>query len=384
MRILWVNENAVPMGGAEGYIHNTAKLLADAGHENILLYDVRSRADAAFVAPFTQAYPMVDIPRQCLELQPDVVYIHRLEDIALLQQLADSAVPVFRFIHDHKLFCLREHKYTAIGWHTCSRTIGPACYVPCLGFLNRRDGFPPLGITTCGSLRKHHHIMMKMQGVVTGSSYMAEHIIAHGFDRSRVHGIPLYALPVQVPDVPRQPNLFVLAAQLVTGKGIDTTLQAAKLLGDRVEVRIFGSGRKEHEHKALCKELGVEGSVHFEGRVNAETLVEWMARAAAALMPSRTPETFGLGGPEAFRVGTPVIASQIGGVTEWLQDGHNGFGILPNHPEQLAEKMLEVINHPEEARKMGENAMNNYLQSYTPDCHITRLLTLFEAGRRSR
>ena len=85
MRILWVNENAVPMGGAEGYIHNTAKLLADAGHENILLYDVRSRADAAFVAPFTQAYPMVDIPRQLLELQPDVVYIHRLEDIALLQ-----------------------------------------------------------------------------------------------------------------------------------------------------------------------------------------------------------------------------------------------------------------------------------------------------------
>lgn len=382
MHILWVNENAYPMGGAEGYIRNTATLLTAAGHQNTLLYDVRSRADASFVSPFAQAYPMVDIPRQIAELKPDVIYIHRLEDIQLLKQFATCGVPAFRFVHDHKLFCLREHKYTAIGWHTCTRTIGSACWVPCLGFLNRRDGFPPLGITTCGSLRKHHHIMMRMQGVITGSQYMANHITAHGFDAAHVHAIPLYALPVPVPDVPRQPNLFVLAAQLVSGKGVDTTLQAAKLLNGRAEVVIFGTGRKETDHKAIWKELGLEQSVRFMGRIKPEELVEWLARAGAVLMPSRTPETFGLGGPEAFQVGTPVIASSIGGVTEWLQDGHNGLSIQPNNPQQLAEKMTQIMDHPDEARKIGQNAMSDYQQLFTPDCHIKRLLALFETSRR--
>ncbi len=383
MHIVWVNENAYPMGGAESYIHNTASLLAAEGHQNTLLYDVRSRADAAFLAPFAQAYPMVDIPRQMKELQPDVLYIHRLEELQLLKQFADCGVPSFRFVHDHKLFCLREHKYTAIGWHTCSRKIGPYCWVPCLGFLNRRDGFPPLAITTCGSLRKHHRVMMKMQGVVTGSRYMAEHIVSHGFDGARVHAIPLYAMPVPIPDVPRQSNLFVLAAQLVSGKGVDTTLHAAKILQGRVEIAIFGSGRKEADHKAIWKELGLEQSVRFMGRVNPDELTEWLARAAAALMPSRTPETFGLGGPEAFRIATPVIASNIGGATEWLRDGHNGYAIQPNNPQQLADKMMQIIDHPDKTRVMGQNALADYQAKYLPEIHIKRLTALFDSCRRS-
>ena len=370
------------MGGAESYIHNTARLLAEAGHHNTLLYDVKSRADADYLAPFAQAYPMVDIPLQLSELCADVIYVHRLEDLGLLKQFADNPTPTYRFVHDHKLFCLREHKYTAIGWHTCSRTIGAYCWFPCLGFVNRREGFPPLGITTCGGLRKHHAVMKRMDGVITGSQYMADHIAAHGFYRQKVHGIPLYATPVKTVSTSRQMNLFVLAAQLVSGKGVDTTLQAAKMLEGRVEVVIFGSGRKEPDHKALWNELGLQNTVRFMGRVSSDELNGWLGRAAASLMPSRTPETFGLGGPESFRLATPVIASNIGGVTEWMRDGHNGLAIQPNNPKQLAEKMAYIIDHPTECRKMGENALADYQRYFTPEKHIERLTALFESGRR--
>ncbi|MCQ6458653.1 glycosyltransferase family 4 protein, partial [Vibrio parahaemolyticus] len=56
-------------------------------------------------------------------------------------------------------------------------------------------------------------------------------------------------------------------------------------------------------------------------------VASYYGRAQFVVMPSRMPEPFGLVGLEAMAAGVPVIASDVGGVREWLEDGRNGIAV---------------------------------------------------------
>jgi glycosyltransferase involved in cell wall biosynthesis len=106
------------------------------------------------------------------------------------------------------------------------------------------------------------------------------------------------------------------------------------------------------------------------------------ARAWAVVAPSRSPETFGLVGPEAMRLGTPVVATRVGGTGEWLEDGVTGLAVPPNDPAALAAALLRLHQDPELARRLGDRARRSYEARFRPEAHLDALVSLFEAVRR--
>ncbi|HSW79453.1 MAG TPA: glycosyltransferase, partial [Candidatus Saccharimonadales bacterium] len=74
------------------------------------------------------------------------------------------------------------------------------------------------------------------------------------------------------------------------------------------------------------------------------------------VLPSTWPETFGKVGVEAMSVGRPVVATDVGGVRDWLYDGKNGFLVEPNHPEQIAEKIITILSSKTKIQKMSKEA----------------------------
>lgn len=138
MKVLWINEKANFHGGAEQYIYNTVKHLNKKEFTSSLLYNPNEVCDDEFLGVFQDSFPMVLIHEQIKQISPDVIYIHQLENIEILEQILALHIPVVRFIHDHKLFCLREHKYTTLGKNTCTAKTGVDCY-KCLGFVNKNE-----------------------------------------------------------------------------------------------------------------------------------------------------------------------------------------------------------------------------------------------------
>ena len=115
--------------------------------------------------------------------------------------------------------------------------------------------------------------------------------------------------------------------------------------------------------KGLCKELGVDDLVVFVGKKAQETLPYYYSAADILIMPSYY-ESFGMVALEAMACGTPVIASQVGGLPFVVQNGITGFVVPGGSPEALTKTLLKLMTQPDLRAKMGQQAAN-YALNYS-------------------
>jgi D-inositol-3-phosphate glycosyltransferase len=138
-------------------------------------------------------------------------------------------------------------------------------------------------------------------------------------------------------------------------KGIDRLIGAMAGLKHRADTRLIlvgGDGPRAPEtlrFKRQVRELGVEGSVEFAGRVVHEHLPEYYAAADVVVIPSYS-ESFGLVAIEALACGTPVLASRVGVIGELLQDSGLGQIIQDMSPPRLAEGIDRYLSWLENHR----------------------------------
>jgi len=148
-------------------------------------------------------------------------------------------------------------------------------------------------------------------------------------------------------------RLVLFAGRLEYEKGVQTVLHALERLVTRVgSVRflIAGVGTYSDELRQLVAELGLEHRVHFTGFLEERELRLHYAAADVAVAPSLY-EPFGLVATEAMACGTPVVASDTGGLREILAEG-TGLTFPPQDAEQLADRIAEVLSDPALAQQL--------------------------------
>jgi len=326
---------------------------------------------------FDGAFPLVDIHTQIRDLKPDVVFAHQIRP-ASAQRLARLPVPVVNFLHDHFLFCLRETKYTTIGMQTCNRTVSASACYPCLGFVQRLPKFPGFRLRTISDVISAQEAHKQFSAIVVASQYMAEEAVAHGFDGARIHVVPLYAEAPTAKDSGRRDTAKVLyVGGVLRSKGVDVLLRSLRQTVLPVRLDIIGDGAWLTGARRFVDELGIQNRVNFLGRKPRHELHEYYRRATCLVVPSRWPEPFGLVGVEAMSHGTPVIATAVGGILEWLVPGQTGLAVPPNDPTALAAAIDHLVGNPALARVMGAYGRARHLERFLPEHHVERLLGIF-------
>jgi len=383
MHILWINNKASLGGGAEQYIYNTVQHLKEKGITSSLLYDPNNEVSSEFLDMFEMSFPLVCAKEQIKNINPDVIYIHQLDNFEFYEDILQSNAKKIRFYHDHKLFCLREHKYTTLGKKPCTCKTGLNCY-SCLGFINKTDdGFK---IASLAKLKKLQNINSKLDGFIVASDYMKEHLKLHDFDEEKIELNPLYVneninYKHDVNFTKSKTLLFV--GQLLMGKGLDTLIRAMKDIDESYHLNIIGTGKQEQEFKEYSKELNLSHRINFLGHIKHENLVEHYQSAYCLVVPSRTPETFNLTGVEALKAGLPVIASNVGGMTQWLRDGINGLLFEANNSNDLSKKLNNLIANPTTHHNYCFNAFKSMLYDFKSKSHIDKLIQVFTQSKRS-
>ena len=104
----------------------------------------------------------------------------------------------------------------------------------------------------------------------------------------------------------------------------------------------------------LCDDLHVEQTVIFLGKRRQDTLQYYYSAAEVAVMPSHY-ESFGMVALEAMACGTPVIASEVGGLGFLVQDGDTGFTIPDDEPDLLCERLSSLLGSAGAARANGRS-----------------------------
>ena len=115
--------------------------------------------------------------------------------------------------------------------------------------------------------------------------------------------------------------------------------------------------------KALCKELEVDDLVVFLGKKSQDTLPYYYSAADVLVMPSYY-ESFGMVALEAMACGTPVIASQVGGLQYLVQDGKTGFVVPGGSSEALVDPLLRLLTDQTLRKEMGRQAAD-YALNYS-------------------
>jgi glycosyltransferase involved in cell wall biosynthesis len=146
--------------------------------------------------------------------------------------------------------------------------------------------------------------------------------------------------------------LFV--AYIIRDKGGDVALKAIAQLPEFVHLWMVGDGPDVPRLRDLMIELGIEDRVHFLG--SQKHVQPFMQAADVFICPSLWGEATGLVNLEAQASGLPLVASRIGGIPEFVNDGKAGFLFTPRDHEQLAAHLRMLAENPEMHRRFSDSA----------------------------
>lgn len=142
-----------------------------------------------------------------------------------------------------------------------------------------------------------------------------------------------------------------------TFKGVEDLLHAfaiARKTCEGLKLLVVGGGNMLGRYRGLARGLGCGGDVVFTGRVSEDDLPAYYSASDFAVLPSRdASEGFGLTLLEAMATGKAVIGSRVGGVPEVIEDGRNGVLVPPRDPEGLAGAIRALYADDEGRQRMG-------------------------------
>ncbi len=199
-------------------------------------------------------------------------------------------------------------------------------------------------------------------------------VIPPGVDVSHFYPIPADEAKMYVGLKPED-RMVLFVGRIEPLKGLDTLIEAMSNLQleekQRVHLAIIGgdpaaspremSGEMARLQK-LCDDLSVGQTVVFLGKRDQDKLPYYYSAAELVVMPSHY-ESFGMVALEAMASGTPVIASEVGGLAYLVKDGETGFTIPDQEPDTLCEKISWLLNDHELHASMSQRAVE-YAQDY--------------------
>jgi glycosyltransferase involved in cell wall biosynthesis len=159
-----------------------------------------------------------------------------------------------------------------------------------------------------------------------------------------------------------QPNsqLILYVGRFDRRKGVETLVQACAKLSQPFQLYLVGGSRSDGSDageqtriRTIVQELGLEAVMTFTGAVSQEHLPAYYAAADVCVVPSYY-EPFGLVAIEAMAAGTPVIASDVGGLQHSIVHNETGVLVPPRNEDLLAAAIADVFADPERWQILAE------------------------------
>jgi len=175
-------------------------------------------------------------------------------------------------------------------------------------------------------------------------------------------------------------NTIIYFGRLDDQKGVDILINALLYLPKDRSIRtiIVGTGWKENEFKDLAFSLGVSDKIDFVGMVPHEKISTYIKQADLAVFPSRR-DNCPLSILETMAVGTPVIATSIGGIPELIRDERDGILIREENPKKLADVIIDLLDNPEKRKYLSDNAKKSISDNFTWDIVVMKYKEFYES-----
>jgi glycosyltransferase involved in cell wall biosynthesis len=381
-RIAIATESFGHNGGVGVYVVRLADALREAGHEVFVLAGEiepeQHDGERTVTVPGLAARELSSAAAgryaaALAEFAPDVVHVHHLYD-PLVASLTRGHAPVVWGVHDY--LCFSGSLYFRSG-RACGRAHGPGC-VPTMALRGCAHGWDPRGrfdnyrLTT-----RLVSLLREVDVALAYSSAVHRNLATNRVDGERI--TPFISSEVEV----RPPGLddrVLYVGRVNRSKGLGELIGAVSEL-DRGTLDVCGDGWWRQSAEKLVRRHRLGDRVRFLGWLGDDKLRAAYDRAAVVAVPSLWQEPFGMVGLEAMARGRPVVASDVGGILDWLVDGVTGLLAPPGDVGALASALRRLLADPELRARMGAAGADRVRDHFTADTHIAAIEHVNELAR---
>jgi len=184
--------------------------------------------------------------------------------------------------------------------------------------------------------------------------------------------------------------LLGVVAQLTAWKGQDTAIEALRLLRDEgvdAHLLLIGSAKFVDRATRLDNEAYVARLRELVEHAGLQERVSWLGerddvpelvRALDVLLLPSSEEPFGRVLVEAMALEVPVLATEVGGPSEIVEHGREGFLLPPREPSAWARAVADLAADPERSRAMGRAGRARAEQAFAVEHHVAAMLAVYE------
>lgn len=404
MKILQINTRHYLGGGDSTYTFNLAKVLMEKGHEVefFAMVDKRNFIDKnadLFVSyiDFKELNRHKNLVtglkvisrsiystearikfRQLLDrVQPDLVHlqnIHAHITPSVIFEAKKHKLPVVWTLHDYKLACPNSHFLIDATGEICE-ACNQGSYYKAIQLRCKKGS---ILASTMAAVEAYAHRLLKVRekidAFLTPSLFLKNKLVEHGFNPSNIFHIPLFVPDDMFSCCSTDDGYILFFGKLDKIKGIQILIEASKKIPN---IQIILAGKCEEQLHSELPQL-LHPNIKYEGIKHGEELKNIIYRARAVVLPSLTYENQPLSILEAFASAKPVIASDLGGMTELVKDKERGLLVPPGDVDALADAISWMDSHATDAHLMGRNAQAYAREEHSGEKHYQRLMQIYE------
>lgn len=381
MKILRVHNYYQQAGGEDAVVASETALLRSRGHD-VVEHFVHNDAieQMGRVAVAAKTIWNRDSHRTLRELiareKPDIAHFDNtfpLVSPAGYYAARDAGVPVVQTLHNYRLLCVNATLFR--DGHVCEECIGKSVPWPGVKHACYRDD------------RKASAVVAAMLGVHRAMGTYREavdvYIALTDFARRKYieGGLPARKIVVKPnfldtdPGVgPGEGRFALFVGRLAEEKGVRVLVDAWRRVGDRLPLRIVGSGPLGDEIRGSAADVP---GITILGRRPLDEVMEMMGQATCLVFPSTWYEGLPRTIVESFAKGTPVVASDLGSMAELVDHGQTGLKFRPGDPEDLARQIEHLMADRTQLPAMRAAARAAYESKYTADVAYDALMSIY-------
>lgn len=391
MRVLHINDHLALKGGVEAYLLSAIPRLEDQGIAQAVAFGA---GDIDLVKHGFHV-PELSSPgwgvRAALEqklgtaisqFKPDLVHLHGIYNADAIDFVLDR-LPVVMTSHDFRYLCPNSSFFYRNTAEVCQRSCGVGCFAVTLKkkCLTLR---PTYSWKYFDRVRRVGKRFNDFKHLIAPGQDAADRFTRDGFPKDNVTVLPYFCRiePLDEPrPVPERP-LILFLGRLSGNKGWEYFVEALGKLPSHVDGMIIGNVTPEIENHLtrMMQEHGCSDRLKWRKWATQTEISEQLRKTSVLVFPSLWPETLGIVGLEAMAHGVPVVASDIGGVPEWLDHGKTGFRVAPKDADAIASSVLSILNDDALATSMSQLALAKLREKFLPQTHLSKLTEIYESA----
>lgn len=373
MKILMVHNIYKNRGGEEQSVEYIKTLFEKIGHTVVTYFSDNNKIESFSLwkktfLPFRTVFSLKtfkEISEIVKKENPDFALIQNIFPLispSVYYALKKKGVPVIQRISNYRLLCPKG---------LFQNRKGEICELCNKGnYLNaiiRKCYRNSITQTSVLSISLYLHRLLKtffnkIDIFVTPSEFLKNKLITAGFPEDKFVVIHNFLSDQSKPSFSFE-KYGVYMGRLATEKGLFTLLRAFQEIPD-IALKIIGDGPLRAELESFRKKNNL-ANIEFLGFMSGLERFEILKKAMFSVIPSEQLESFPNVVIESFAVGTPVIGSQIGGISEQIMDGKNGLFFQTGNADDLREKILFLAKNPKLTIKMRYCARETFEKKYS-------------------